>query len=161
MWRKGKVGILVVDDEPSVLLTYGLILQKEGYAVKTAETSRRAIEELEQFAFDLVLCDYSLEQEHTGFEVIDRARQINPEIAAVLLTGYASIDTADDAKHKGIEILFKPIDIQEFFETVRTLMRDKHEGQKGDAKTGIRAGEQRSEVGNRRGRSASGARAKN
>lgn len=139
MWRNGKLGILVVDDEPSVLLTYGLILEKEGYAVKTAETSKAAIEELEANVFDLVLCDYSLEQEHTGFEVIERARQLYPGIAAVLLTGYASIETADEAKRRGVSILFKPIDIQEFFQTVQTLMRNKNESQKGRQKGGARS----------------------
>src|SRR5579883_3319970 len=109
MWRNGKPGILVVDDEPSVLMTYGLILEKEGYAVRTAETSTQAIGELEARTFDLILCDYSLEQEHTGFEVIDRARQLHPKVATVLLTGYASAETVDEAKRKGIAVLFKPI----------------------------------------------------
>ena len=158
MWRNGKPGILVVDDEPSVLMTYGLILEQEGYAVRTAETSTQAISELEGRTFDLILCDYSLEQEHTGFELIDRARQLHPKVATVLLTGYASAETVDEAKRKGIAVLFKPIDIQEFFQTVRTLMRNKNESQKGTQEGGAHTAEQRGEIGQGRGRTGSGSR---
>lgn len=158
MWRNGKPGILVVDDEPSVLMTYGLILEREGYAVRTAETSAKAIEELEARTFDLVLCDYSLEQEHTGFEVVERARELHPKVATVLLTGYASMETVDEARRKGMAILFKPIDIQEFFQTVRTLMRNKNESQKASQEGGAHSTEQRGEVGHGRGRTGPGSR---
>ena len=122
MWRQGKLGILVVDDERSVLATYALILQKQGYAVQTAISSVEARDILDQHEFDLLLCDYSLEQEHTGFEVIDYARRKTPGVKAILITGYASKETADQAKENDIQVLYKPIDIQEFFETVGTLL---------------------------------------
>ena len=122
MWRQGKLGILVVDDERSVLATYALILQKQGYAVQTAISSVEARDILDQHEFDLLLCDYSLEQEHTGFEVIEYARRKNPGVKAILITGYASKETADQAKQDNIEVLYKPIDIQEFFDTVGTLL---------------------------------------
>jgi len=117
-WREGKPGILVVDDEPSVLLTYGAILKKHGYAAKTAITSTEAIELLDKFEFDLLLCDYSLERRHTGFEVIDYARGRRPGQKALLLTGYASLETADQATAMGVPILYKPIDLQELFKTI-------------------------------------------
>jgi len=122
MWRQGKLGILVVDDERSVLATYALILQKQGYAVQTAISSVEARDILDQHEFDLLLCDYSLEQEHTGFEVIDYARRKTPGVKAILITGYASKETADQARDNDIQVLYKPIDIQEFFDTVRTLL---------------------------------------
>ncbi len=122
MWRQGKLGILVVDDEKSVLATYALILQKQGYAVQTAISSVEANRLLDEHKFDLLLCDYSLEQEHTGFEVIEYGRKKMPGVKAVLLTGYASKETADQAQRDDIQVLYKPIDIQEFFETVSTLL---------------------------------------
>lgn len=123
MWREGKIGILVVDDEPSVLVTYRLILERRGYAVKTAVTSVEANRLIEEYHFDLLLCDYSLEQEHTGFEVIEKGRARDSRVKAVLLTGYASKETFDHARDNGILVLFKPIDIEEFFRTVENLMR--------------------------------------
>ena len=66
--------VLVVDDEAAVLLTYKMILEREGYQVTAASTSLEAKSAIEKQDFDLVLCDYSLEQQHTGFEVIAAAR---------------------------------------------------------------------------------------
>lgn len=135
MWRNGKFGVLVVDDEPSVLMTYRLILEKRDCAVHTAETSSQAKQLLQENRYDLLLCDYSLEQEHTGFEVIHEARRIDPAIAAVLLTGYASKETVERAQADNVSVLFKPIDINEFFRTVESLKRgtdaptdDTHQG---------------------------------
>lgn len=124
---KKRMNVLVVDDEASVLLTYKLILQQQGYDVVAAATSREAIDALQIQNFDLVLCDFSLEQQHSGFEVIDVARKRDPNVPCVLLTGYATLETADQAKQKGIEVLFKPIDITEFLSTTASLLRSKDE----------------------------------
>jgi DNA-binding NtrC family response regulator len=121
-WREGKIGILVVDDEPSVLLTYGAILKKHGYAAMTAISSVEACELLDNHEFDLLLCDYSLEKRHTGFEVIDHARARRPGQKALLLTGYASLETADQAIAMGVPVLYKPIDLQELFKTIEQTL---------------------------------------
>jgi DNA-binding NtrC family response regulator len=121
-WREGKIGILVVDDEPSVLLTYGAILQKHGYAAKTAISSVAAIELLEQYEFDLLLCDFSLEKRHTGFEVIEHARKRKPGQKAILLTGYASVETAEQAQKMGVPVMYKPIDLQELFSQIKNML---------------------------------------
>ena len=56
--------VLVVDDEASVLTTYKLILEQQGYAVTASLSAKEAREAIEQQGFDLILCDYSLEQQH-------------------------------------------------------------------------------------------------
>ena len=122
-----KYSILVVDDERSVLTTYGLILSRKGYDVETAISSVEAIKALERRDFDLLLCDYSLEQEHTGFEVIEYGRKKKPGTKAALLTGYAGKETAEEARQNGIAILYKPIDIEEFFVTIDKLLREGYE----------------------------------
>jgi DNA-binding NtrC family response regulator len=127
MTETQKPAILVVDDERAVLTTYGLILSKRGYDVQTAISSVAAIELLDQKEFDLLLCDYSLEQEHTGFEVIDYGRNKKPKVRAAILTGYASKETAEQARQQGIAILYKPIDIEEFFTTIDLLLREEYE----------------------------------
>ena len=131
-----KFSILVVDDERAVLTTYGLILSKKGYDVETAISSVEALNALKRRDFDLLLCDYSLEQEHTGFEVIDRAREKRPKTKAAILTGYASKETADQARKDGIAILYKPIDIQEFFTTIDKLLREEYEPQQNEEEGG-------------------------
>ncbi len=104
-----KYRVLVVDDEAAVLLTYRLILERQGYEVVACGTSRAAIEAMGKQHFDVVLCDYSLEEQHTGFEVISAAREIDSTIPAALLTGYATKETADEAASRGIGVMFKPI----------------------------------------------------
>lgn len=122
--------ILVVDDEPSVLLTYRMILEQQGYDVLTAASSVEARRMLEQEAIDLLLCDLSLEERHTGFEVIGFARMRQPGANSVLLTGYASKDISEQAEQDGVAVLFKPIDIQEFLSTISAQLRKRHEQNK-------------------------------
>jgi DNA-binding NtrC family response regulator len=119
--------VLVVDDEPSVLLTYRMILEQQGYHVTAAISSRDAIAGIEQQAMDLLICDLSLEQKHTGFEVIEFARRRDPQVPAILVTGYASKEVMDKAEQNAITVLFKPIDINEFLSTISSKVRSRHE----------------------------------
>ncbi len=119
--------ILVVDDEPNVLVTYRLILQQRGYEVSAAISSEEAREGLSNRQIDLLLCDLSLEKQENGFDVIDFARQKNPQMPAVLLTGYATPEANDHAEALGIPVLFKPIDIKELLETISSLLKENYE----------------------------------
>lgn len=125
----GKYRVLVVDDEASVLITYRLILEQQGYSVVACRTSREAIAAVQKEKFDVVLCDYSLEEQHTGFEVITAARKRDPELPAALLTGYATLETADEAQLKSIQVMFKPIEIDEFLATTSNMLRRNNEPQ--------------------------------
>lgn len=127
MTENGKYRVLVVDDEASVLLTYRLILERQGYEVVACGTSVKAIAAIEEKPFDVVLCDYSLEEQHTGFEVIAAARKRDAEAPAALLTGYATQETADEAANQGIGIMFKPIEIEEFLATTSNMLRRDNE----------------------------------
>jgi len=122
-----KYRILVVDDEPSVLTTYRMILEQKGYDVVAAASSGAARKALESAKLDLLLCDLSLEEKDSGFEIIDYARSRQPGLPSLLLTGYASRDVSERAQRSGISVLFKPIDIQEFLGTITTKLRNAHE----------------------------------
>ena len=117
--------VLVVDDEPAVLSTYRLILEQSGYDTIAAATSREAIKAIGEHDFDLILSDFSLEQQHTGFEVIEAAKKKNDDVPCCILTGYATLETADQAEARGIGIMYKPIDIQEFLQTTSRLLGEK------------------------------------
>lgn len=122
-----KPHILVVDDEPNVLVTYRLILQQQGYAVSAAITSGEAHNILQQGGVDLLLCDLSLEKQQSGFDVIQFGRSLDPALQAVLLTGYASIEANDRAEQENIPVLFKPIDIQQLLQVIAELLRKNNE----------------------------------
>jgi DNA-binding NtrC family response regulator len=127
---KHKCHILVVDDEPHVLLTYQLILQQQGYEVSAALSAEEARKVLLERKIDLLLCDLSLERRENGIEVIQFARRKDPEMPAVLLTGYAAQDVNDLAVESGIPVLFKPIDINQLLQTIADMLRDVYEQRK-------------------------------
>ncbi len=119
-----KYRILVVDDEPSVLTTYRMILEQKGYEVVGALSSEEAGRALGSEKLDLLLCDLSLEKKDSGFAVLEHARRLQPELPSLLLTGYAGREISDRAQRLGITVLFKPVDIQEFLDTVATHLRN-------------------------------------
>ena len=124
--------ILVVDDDASVLFTYKLLLQRQGYDVTAVVSSTEAKESLNNNSYDLLLCDLSLEQGRSGFEVLEYARDVNAALPSVLLTGYASAESAQKAESLGVRVLYKPIEIQEFLTTIPQVLKETYE----QAKTG-------------------------
>ena len=119
---QSKAHILVVDDEPNVLVTYRLILQQQGYEVSAAISSEEARNVLQKGGVDLLLCDLSLEKQQSGFDVIEFGRGLDPDLHAVLLTGYASVEANDRAEQEKIPVLFKPIDIQQLLQAIAELL---------------------------------------
>ena len=100
-WMKSKPHILVVDDEPNVLVTYRLILQQQRLRSERGDFLGRSAEGLSKKTIDLLLCDLSLEKQENGFDVIDFARQKDPDMPTVLLTGYATQEANDHAAGTG------------------------------------------------------------
>src|SRR5437868_4849361 len=79
MADKRKSRVLVVDDERNVLLTYRMLLEQEGYDATASLSAKEAIGLIDKQKFDLLLCDLSLEEKRTGFEVITAACEHWPE----------------------------------------------------------------------------------
>jgi DNA-binding NtrC family response regulator len=118
-----KYRLLLVDDEPSLLLTYRLLLEREGYEVVACPTSREAIAAIEKQKFHAVLCDYFLEDQHTGLEVIAAARQIDTDIPAAVLTGYATRETSEQIASQRIDVIFKPVGIPGFLAAISNMLK--------------------------------------
>ena len=120
-----KYRVLLVDDEPSLLLTYRMLLEREGYEVVACGTAREAIAVIEKQKFDAVLCDYYLEEQHTGFEVVAAARQLNPDLPAAVLTGFATRETSERAASQRVVVMLKPVAIPEFLSTTSSMLKNK------------------------------------
>lgn len=116
-----KLRILVVDDQHPVLLTYQLILRQQGHEVVGASSCDCAVRHLDESDFDVLLCDLGLDAGRSGFEVIDFAQRRNPRITPFLLTGYGTEEVADAARQRGVNILYKPIEVPDLLNTLRTL----------------------------------------
>lgn len=110
--------VLVADDEPSLLLTYTLILQKHGYEVSTASNSDDASLQLQQVHFDLLICDLTLKQDRDGCDLIESAMKSYPSMQIILMTGSSTPEVITWAKQRGIVILFKPTEVKTLLQVV-------------------------------------------
>jgi DNA-binding NtrC family response regulator len=101
---------LVVDDEPGVLEVVSRFAQRGGFEVSTCSGGREAIAQLQVRKADLVMVDLRM-PDVGGLDVLKAIRETDPHCQAVLMTGYASVDTAVEAIKLGaMDYLSKPID---------------------------------------------------
>ncbi|HZI59742.1 MAG TPA: response regulator, partial [Pyrinomonadaceae bacterium] len=111
--------LLVVDDEESLRITTAAILEREGYLVDTASSGDEAIALLEQKDYDLVLTDLHMEG-GDGLSVLNQIRRHSPLTISVVLTGFASVESAIAALQEGAyDYLVKPCDIDSMKHTIR------------------------------------------
>ncbi len=105
--------IMVVDDDYSSRLFLQKTLEKENYQITLCNDGLEALEILDRQSFDLVITDLKMES-LGGMELLEKVKSRDPEIAVIILTGYASIQTAIDALRLGAsDYLIKPINIEE------------------------------------------------
>ena len=101
-------GILVIDDEVAVNNNIRKILAKKGYPVDQATTKEEALEKIEKKAYRLVLLDLKIPGVK-GLELLKAVRDSNPATRVIIITGYASIETAVESARLGaIGYLPKP-----------------------------------------------------
>jgi DNA-binding NtrC family response regulator len=101
--------VLTVDDEQVVVESIRRVLTEEGYEVATSTSPRAGLELLRKDSFDLLLLDIKM-PEMDGIEVLKAAREISPETEVLIITGYATIDTAVEAIKLGaFDYLEKPV----------------------------------------------------
>jgi signal transduction histidine kinase len=111
--------LLVVDDEESLRITTAAILEKEGYVVDTASSGDEAIALLQNLEYDLVLTDLHMEG-GDGLSVLSQIRRQAPLTISVVLTGFASVESAIAALQEGAyDYLVKPCDIDSMRHTIR------------------------------------------
>ena len=114
-----KPSVLVVDDEPSMRDMLQIVLRRDGYDVRTAQDGRHALETLQRGPVDLLLSDIRM-PDMTGVEVLRAAKELNPDIVALMMTAYASTATAVEAMRLGaVDYLTKPFNMDELRLKVR------------------------------------------
>jgi NtrC-family two-component system response regulator AlgB len=100
--------VLVIDDEKNIRATLVLCLEGIGCAVKAVASGEAAIAALEAGAFDVAFLDLRLADE-SGLDLIPKLLALRPELAVVVITAYATIETAVEAMRRGArEYLPKP-----------------------------------------------------
>ncbi|MBT9169016.1 MAG: Nitrogen regulation protein NR(I) [Syntrophomonadaceae bacterium] len=96
--EKGK--ILVLDDDPVVNLSCRRILGAEGYSISTVERGEDALNRLSKEDFDLLITDVRL-PDISGMTVLKEARVIKPKTDVVIITGYPTLEDANEAVRLG------------------------------------------------------------
>lgn len=114
-----KTSILVLDDEPIVLKRLGPALEKAGYAVEVFSRSFDAFNRIQQTTFDIVITDLKMEG-LDGMEFLTEVKARSPETEVIVITGFATMDTAKESFQKGVfDFLAKPFKLGEILETVK------------------------------------------
>lgn len=122
---KDEVGILIVDDEPIVRESLGSWFREEGFGVEIAQSGREALEKLTQGQWDIYLLDIKMPG-MDGLELQRKIREINPGAAIIIMTAYASVDTAVEAMKQGAyDYIVKPFDPENLQLLVRNAVERK------------------------------------
>lgn len=120
-----KPRILVVDDEEVARKNLAHILSKENYTVSTAANGMEALKKMAQSEFDVILTDFKMEK-IDGMEILERTKTKFPETEVIMITGYATIDTAVEAMKKGaFHYIAKPFKLDEVREIVAQALDKK------------------------------------
>ena len=117
--------ILVLDDEPGITLLCSRLLKRAGYEVVAFTESPPAFEHLRKNQVDLLLVDIRM-PDMDGFEVINRAKKLQPDIAVLVMTGFGTVETAIQALRQGVDgLLLKPFEQgSELVDTVKQALLD-------------------------------------
>ncbi|HPY35730.1 MAG TPA: sigma-54 dependent transcriptional regulator [Smithellaceae bacterium] len=115
---KTKQTIMVVDDDSAHRLMLKKLLGGWGYDVAEADDGAAAIEDVRRQLFDLILMDIRM-LNISGIEALEQIKMINPAIPVIIMTAYASVETAVSALKKGAyDYLTKPLDFDELKITI-------------------------------------------
>jgi two-component system, NtrC family, response regulator PilR len=105
--------ILVVDDEKSMRDFLTIMLKKEGYGIVAAESGRDALAAVQGEIFDLVITDVKM-PEVDGIEVLKAVKEISPETVVLVITAFATTETAVEAMKLGAyDYIIKPFKVDE------------------------------------------------
>ena len=123
MNKKGN--ILIVDDELIVRDSLGKWFREEGYEVGAAESAKEALTLLAQQHWDVALVDIKMPGTD-GIELQSRFHEIKPDLMVIIMTGYASVETAVTAlKNGAYDYVVKPFDPDEIAHTVHNALAHK------------------------------------
>ena len=122
---KQENSILIVDDELSVRKSLEHWFLEDGFEVETAENGNEALEKMNEHLFDIYLVDIKMPG-MDGITLQKKIKEIHEDALVIIITAYASVDTAVDAlKHGAFDYVTKPIDPDDMSNLVRNALKQK------------------------------------
>ena len=118
-----KAQVLIIDGDPGMRSTLSDILKDAGYRVKDYGKGGEALDWLRKNPFDVVIVDIKL-PDMGGMKLLEQIRLINPESAVIMMTGYASVETAVEAMREGAyAYVTKPFNVDEVKAIIKKAIR--------------------------------------
>jgi len=117
--------ILIVDDEKGIRDFLEIYLKKEGYRVNSASSGEEAMKLFGNNSYELVISDIKMSGMN-GVELLKNIKGINPDVIVLMITAYASVDTAIDAMKAGAyDYITKPFNVDEVKHIIRNALDKK------------------------------------
>lgn len=114
--------ILIIDDEKAIRKTLTEILSYEGYKIDEASDGEEGYKKFSDKEYDVVLCDIKMPK-MDGIEFLEKAKEINPDVPVIMISGHGNVDTAVEAVKKGAyDYISKPPDLNRLLITLRNAL---------------------------------------
>ena len=114
--------ILIVDDEQSYRQLLSLVFEGDGHKIRTAMNGRQALELLQESPADVIISDVKM-PDMDGIEMLRAVRETQPDLGVILMTAFASVETAREAFKLGADdFIQKPFDVEELKLIVRKTL---------------------------------------
>jgi len=115
---KHHIKVLVIEDDPSVCKTVGLLLEDHGYRPRTFTDPQKAVEAADQESYQIALVDLRMPRVD-GIEVVSRLNEIDPRMAIIVMTAYPDLESATETMRRGAsDYLAKPFKQDELIAAV-------------------------------------------
>ena len=120
-----KIGVLVIDDEPSVADALRLILDDNGYAAVVARNGRDGLEEARKRRFDVTITDLRL-PDMSGLDVLSAIRQADSNSLVIVITAYGTSEAVVELMSRGaVDVLPKPFFPSDILKAIEAALNDR------------------------------------
>lgn len=117
--------ILIVDDDELVLESLKMVLKEAGYKVKAVSLPEKALSVFDRYSIDLVITDLKMPN-ISGIELLKKIRQKAPDCPVIMMTAYATVETAVEAMKQGaVDYIMKPFSADELELIVKRAIKEK------------------------------------
>lgn len=118
------IKVLVVDDDPQVCKTVGMILKDHGYAVQAFSQPRQALQAVRKSPFDVAIIDIKM-PDLNGLELVEKIKAEDPRIAPIVMTAYPDVQTAAETMRLGSrDYITKPFREEQLLASVERIAHE-------------------------------------
>jgi len=147
--------LLLVDDDPSLLMTLRMVLERNGFEVATAKNVNEALKLIGAQEFDVLLSDLHMPDPGDGLTVVSAMRHANPRAVTLIFSGYPAMKEAAAAiLGQADGILVKPLGVEQLVSTIRGWIERGEPAAKAVGHCGARGGFDDCRLAGARGRRA-------